>query len=115
MVRVIEMEARLGQKIVIFRLSVVPGKVPLLFSRAAMHRLGALLDLELGQISFRTIGETLDLVENASGHFEIDLCGQPEATACCAVVLSAKDHFVEDERHCDSKAFHKGRAATQRL
>ena len=95
--RAIEMEARLGQKIVILRLSVVPGKVPLLFSRAAMQRLVALLDLELGQIVFRTIGETLDLVENASGHFEIDLCGRPES------------------RGGESKDFHEGRAATQRL
>ena len=90
------MKARLGQKIVILRLSVVPGKVPLLFSRAAMQRLGALLDLELGQIIFRTIGETLGLVENASGHFRIDLCGRPET------------HGGE------SKDFHEGRAATQR-
>ena len=43
------------------------------FLKPFLQRMGAVLDLELGQVTFNKLGVTLNLEESATGHYVIEL------------------------------------------
>ena len=42
-------------------------------SQPFLQRMGAVMDLEKGQVTFNKLGVTMDLGESATGHYVIDL------------------------------------------
>ena len=58
---------------------IVAGDAPFMISKPFLQRMGAVLDLEQGQVTFNKLGVTLNLEESATGHYVIDLisgCGE---------------------------------------
>ena len=55
------------------KVAIVAGDAPFLISKPFLQRVGAVLDLEQGQLTFNKLGVTLDLEESATGHHVIDL------------------------------------------
>ena len=57
------------------RLSVVPGKTPLLISKPALKQMGAVLDMSQGSLQLKALGLNTELREHStSGHYTLDLC-----------------------------------------
>ena len=54
-------------------MAIVAGDAPFLVSKPFLQRMGAVLDLEQGQVMFNKLGVTLNLEESATGHYVIDL------------------------------------------
>ena len=55
------------------RLYVVPGKVPLLVSKASLKAIGGTLDLTKDILSFGKAGTTALLSEGPTGHYQLNL------------------------------------------
>ena len=55
------------------KVAIVAGDAPFLISKPFLQRMGAVLDLEQGQVTFNKSGVTLALEESATGHYVIDL------------------------------------------
>ena len=55
------------------KVAIVAGDAPFLISKPFLQRMGAVLDLEQGQVTFNKFGVTLDLEESATGHYVIGL------------------------------------------
>ena len=55
------------------KVPIVAGAAPDLFSKPFIQRMGAVLDLEQGQVTFNKLGVTLNLEESATAHHVIDL------------------------------------------
>ena len=55
------------------KVAIVAGDAPFLISKPFLQRMGAVLDLEQGQVTFNKLGVTLNLEEPATGHYVIDL------------------------------------------
>ena len=55
------------------KVAIIAGDAPLLISKPFLQPLGAVLNLEQGQVTFNELGVTLNLEESATGHFVIDL------------------------------------------
>ena len=51
----------------------IVASAPFLISKPFLQRMGAVLDLEQGQVTFNKLGVTLNLEESATGHYVIDL------------------------------------------
>ena len=55
------------------KVAIVAGDAPFWVSKPFLQRVGAVLDLEQGQVTFNKLGVTLNLEEFATGHYVIDL------------------------------------------
>ena len=55
------------------KVATVAGDAPFLISESFLQRMGAVLDLEQGQVTFNKLEVTLNLEESATGHHAIDL------------------------------------------
>ena len=55
------------------KVAIVAGGAPFLISKPYLQRMGAVLDLEQGQVTCNKLGVTLDLEESTTGHHVIDL------------------------------------------
>ena len=55
------------------KVAIVASDAPFLTSTPLLQRMGAVLDLEQGQVTFGKLGVTLDLEESVTGHYVIDL------------------------------------------
>ena len=54
------------------KVAIVASDAPFLISMPFLQRMGAVLDLEQGQVTFNNLGVTLNLEESATGHHVID-------------------------------------------
>ena len=70
----VEIQCRIGGKILVLRLCVVPGQTPLLVSKPMLKALGAVLDMERDEIRFTRISVTAPLKVASSGHYQLNLC-----------------------------------------
>ena len=81
------------------KVPIVTGDAPLLISKPLLQRMGAVLHLEQGQVTFNKLGVTLDLGESP-GHHVIDLIpdrGQvsvPDDAGKCAQFREASSWHV---------------------
>ena len=50
------------------KVAIVAGDAPFLISKPFLQRMGAVLDLEQGQVTFNKLGVTLNLEESATDH-----------------------------------------------
>ena len=55
------------------KVAIVAGDAPFLISKPFLQRMGTVLDLEQGQVTFNKLGVTLNCEESATGHHVIDL------------------------------------------
>ena len=55
------------------KVAIVAGGGPFSISKPFLQRMGTVLDLEQGHVTFNKLGVTLDLEESATGHYVIDL------------------------------------------
>ena len=55
------------------KVAIVASDAPFVVSKPFLQRMGAVLDLEQGQVTFNKLGVTLDLEESATGQYVIDL------------------------------------------
>ena len=63
----------IGRQVCREKVAIVAVDAPFLISKPYLQRMGALLDLEQGQVTFNKLGVTLDLRESATVHHVIDL------------------------------------------
>ena len=63
------------------RIHVVPGRVPFLLSKGVIKALGGKLDTTTGKLELSKIGETVQLHEGVSGHYQLRLCEEKRARA----------------------------------
>eukprot|EP00959_Pyramimonas_sp_CCMP1952_P406555 8520914-Pyramimonas_sp.AAC.1 len=70
----VEMQCRVGGRMLLLRLCVVPGWTPLLASKPMLKALGAILDMERDEIRFTRINVAVPLKVAASGHYQLNLC-----------------------------------------
>ena len=81
------------------KIAIVAGDAPFLIPKPFLQRLGAVLDLEQGQVTFDKLGVTWDLEESATGHHVIDLFLD------CADRIS-DDTARECARFCEASSGH---------
>ena len=55
------------------KVAIVAGDAPFLMSKPFLQRMGTVLDLEQGQVTFSKLGVTVNLKQSAAGHGVIDL------------------------------------------
>eukprot|EP00959_Pyramimonas_sp_CCMP1952_P220868 4618113-Pyramimonas_sp.AAC.1 len=67
------MQCRIGGRMLLLRLCVVPGWTPLLVSKPMLKAPGAILDMERDEIIFTRINVAVPLKVAASGHCQLIL------------------------------------------
>ena len=70
-----ELECDIGGKMVLLRVHVLLGTVPLLISKPALKALGARIDLTSDALELSALGVTAPLRTGAYGHYQLDLSG----------------------------------------
>jgi hypothetical protein len=101
-----EIQCRVGGRLLVLRLCVVPGETPLLVSKPMLKALGAQLDMERDEIRFARINVTVPLRVAASGHYQLNLCerknedGRRIQTAEVDVMVTAEQ---DDGRTAEEK------------
>eukprot|EP00959_Pyramimonas_sp_CCMP1952_P435204 9112743-Pyramimonas_sp.AAC.1 len=68
------MQCRIGGRMLLLRLCVVPGWTPLLVSKPMLKALGAVLDMERDEIRLTSNNVAVLLKVAASGHYQLNLC-----------------------------------------
>ena len=68
----------IGKHVCREKVAIVLGDAPCLISKPFLQRMGAVLDLEKGQVTFNLLGVTTHLGESSTGHYVSDLISDCE-------------------------------------
>ena len=68
----------IGKHVCREKMAIILGEAPFLISKPFLQRMGAVLDLEKGQVTFNKLGVTMNLGESSTGHYVIDLISDCE-------------------------------------
>ena len=80
------------------KVAIVAGDAPFLISKPFLQRMGAVLDLGQGQVTFNKLEVTLNLEESATGHHVIDLI------LGCADLISDDTARKKCARSCEASS-----------
>ena len=79
------------------KVAIILGDAPFLISKPFLQRMGAVLDLGKGQVTFNKLGVTMNLGESSTGHHVIDLISECETlTIARGSVIKHSEEPVED-------------------
>ena len=79
------------------KVAIILGDAPFLMSKPFLQRMGAVLDLEKGQVTFNKLGVTMNLGESSTGHHVTDLISDCETlTIAPGSVIKHSEESVQD-------------------
>ena len=87
----------IGKHVCREKLAIILVDAPCVISKPFLQRMGAVLDLEKGQVTFNKLGVTMNLGESSTGHSVIDLISDCETlTIAPGSVNKHSEDPVED-------------------
>ena len=79
------------------KVAIILGDAPFLISKPSLQRMGAVLELVKGQVTFNKLGVTMNLGESSTGHYFIDLIPDCETlTIAPGSVIKHSEESVQD-------------------
>ena len=87
----------IGKHVCREKVAIILGDAPFFISKPFLQRMGAVLDLGKGQVTFKKLDVTMNLGESSTGHCVIDLisdCGT--LTIAPGSVIKHSEEFVQD-------------------
>ena len=79
------------------KVAIILGDAPFLISKPFLQRMGAVLDLAKGQVTFIKLGVTMNVGESSTGHYVIDLISDCETlTMAPGSVIEHSEESVKD-------------------
>ena len=107
----------IGKHVCREKVAIILGDAPFLISKPFLQRMGAVLDLGKGQVTFKQLGGTMNLGESSTGHYVIDLISDCEALTIApdSVIKHSEESVQEPGINIENSEFSNLLCGTERV